>query len=64
MVVDFFPIMGSTSFIYKVLKFKGVDTMSTSCISAERFYAELIAHAGLYASLAALQFSGFQASQT
>jgi ATP-binding cassette subfamily B protein len=27
-------------------------------------HAELIAHAGLYASLAALQFSGFQASQT
>ena len=40
MVVDFFPIMGSTSFIYKVLKFRGVDTMSTSCISAERFFAE------------------------
>ncbi len=42
MVVDFFPILGSTSFIYKVLKFRGVDTMSTSCISAERFYTECV----------------------
>jgi len=24
------------------LKFRGVDTMSTSCISAERFYTECV----------------------
>ena len=33
MVVDYYPIQDSTSFIYKVLKFQGVDTMSTKCIT-------------------------------
>ena len=46
MDVDFFPILGSTSFIYKVLKFRG-DTMSTSCIRTERFYTECVERIGL-----------------
>ena len=45
MVVDFYPIEGSTQFVYKVLKFQGVDTMSTKCIPMQEFlreYAERI----------------------
>lgn len=40
MVVDFFPVKGSTQFMYKVLKFKGVDTMSTKCITKRDFERE------------------------
>ena len=40
MVVDFFPIKDSTQFVYKVLKFKGVDTMSTKCITKRDFERE------------------------
>ena len=37
MVVDYFPVAGDTQFIYKVLKFQGVDTMSTKCITKSDF---------------------------
>ena len=40
MVVDYYPISNSTQFIYKVLKFQGVDTMSTKCISKRDFERE------------------------
>jgi len=41
MVCDYFPIVDSTQFMYKVLKFQGVDTMSTKVISMDDFKAEL-----------------------
>lgn len=41
MVVDFYPIVNSTQFVYKVLKFKGIDTMSTKCITQKEFQNEL-----------------------
>ena len=41
MVCDFFPIEDSTQFMYKVLKFHGVETMSTNVISIESFMAEV-----------------------
>jgi len=41
MVCDYFPIVDSTQFMYKVLKFQGVDTMSTKVISIESFMAEV-----------------------
>lgn len=47
MVVDYYPIEGSTQFIYKVLKFKGVDTMSTKCITKKDFHREMDERIGL-----------------
>ena len=41
LVCDYFPIVGSTHFMYKSLKFQGVDTMSTKVISYEDFKAEV-----------------------
>jgi hypothetical protein len=40
MVVDYYPIQDSTSFIYKVVKFQGIDTMSTKCITKSDFENE------------------------
>lgn len=40
MVVDYYPIKDSTQFMYKVLKFQGVDTMSTKCITKRDFEHE------------------------
>jgi hypothetical protein len=40
MVVDYYPIKDSTQFLYKVLKFQGVDTMSTKCITKRDFERE------------------------
>jgi hypothetical protein len=40
MVVDYYPISNSTQFVYKVLKFQGVDTMSTKCITKRDFERE------------------------
>ena len=40
MVVDYYPIGGSTQFVYKVLKFQGMDTMSTKCITKREFERE------------------------
>ena len=47
MVVDYYPIEGSTQFIYKVLKFRGVDTMSTKCITKRDFERECAERIGL-----------------
>lgn len=47
MVVDYFPIEGDTQFIYKVLKFQGVDTMSTKCITKKDFEYEMKERIGL-----------------
>ena len=47
MVVDYFPIEGSTQFLYKVLKFQGVDTMSTKCITKHDFENECAERIGL-----------------
>jgi len=47
MVVDYFPIEGSTQFLYKVLKFQGVDTMSTKCITKRDFENECAERIGL-----------------
>ncbi len=47
MVVDYFPIEGSTQFLYKVLKFQGVDTMSTKCITKRDFENECAERIGM-----------------
>jgi len=47
MVVDYYPIEGSTQFLYKVLKFQGVDTMSTKCITKRDFRRECDDRIGL-----------------
>jgi len=47
MVVDYYPIEGSTQFLYKVLKFKGVDTMSTKCITKRDFDHECAERIGM-----------------
>lgn len=40
MVVDYYPIKDSTQFVYKVVKFQGVDTMSQKCITKRDFDRE------------------------
>ena len=40
MTVDFYPVKDSTQFMYKVLKFQGIDTMSTKCITKRDFERE------------------------
>jgi len=40
MVVDYFPVKDSTQFMFKVLKFQGVDTMSQKCITKRDFDRE------------------------
>ena len=47
MVVDYYPIEGSSQFLYKVLKFNGVDTMSTKCITKKDFENECAERIGL-----------------
>jgi hypothetical protein len=47
MVVDYFPVAGDTQFIYKVLKFQGVDVMSTKCITKRDFERECNERIGL-----------------
>jgi len=47
MVVDYYPIEDSGNFIYKVLKFQGVDTMSTKCITKSDFDRECEERIGL-----------------
>lgn len=47
MVVDFYPVQNSTQFMYKVLKFQGVDTMSTKCITKRDFERECDERIGL-----------------
>ena len=40
MTVDYYPIKDSTRHMFKVLKFQGVDTMSTKCITKRDFERE------------------------
>lgn len=47
MVVDYFPIEGTTEFIYKVVKFQGMNTVSTKCITRSDFEYELRERMGL-----------------
>lgn len=47
MTVDFFPVKDSTQFMFKVLKFRGVDTMSTKCITMRDFAREMRERIGL-----------------
>jgi hypothetical protein len=47
MVVDYFPIKNSAEFMYKVLKFQGIDTMSTKCITKRDFERECEERIGL-----------------
>jgi len=41
MVVDFYPIEDSTQFIYKIVRFQGVDTVSSKCINKSDFEYEV-----------------------
>ena len=47
MVVDYYPVKDSTQFMFKVLKFQGVDTMSYKCITKKEFYREMDERIGL-----------------
>jgi hypothetical protein len=47
MTVDYFPIKDSTRYMFKVLKFRGVDTMSTKCITKRDFERECAERIGL-----------------
>ncbi len=47
MVVDYYPIEGSSQFLYKVLKFQGMNTMSTKCITKKDFEYEMKERIGL-----------------
>ena len=47
MTVDYFPVKGSTQFMFKVLKFRGIDTMSTKCITKSDFQREMDERIGL-----------------
>lgn len=47
MVVDYYPIKNDSQFIYKVLKFQGIKTMSTKCITKKDFEYECRERLGL-----------------
>jgi hypothetical protein len=47
MTVDYYPVKGSTQFMFKVLKFRGVDTMSYKCISKHEFDREIDERIGM-----------------
>jgi RIO-like serine/threonine protein kinase len=47
MVVDYFPVKNSTKFMFKVLKFQGVDTMSYKCITKRDFEREMNERIGM-----------------
>jgi hypothetical protein len=47
MTVDYYPVKDSTQFLFKVLKFRGVDTMSTKCITKKDFERECAERIGL-----------------
>ena len=47
MTVDYYPIKDSTQFMCKVLKFQGVDTMSTKCITMREFEHEMEERIGM-----------------
>lgn len=47
MVVDYYPVKDSTQFMFKVLKFRGVDTMSYKCITMRDFKREMDERIGM-----------------
>ena len=47
MTVDYYPIQDSSQFVYKVLKFQGVDTMSSKCITQKDYQREMNERIGL-----------------
>lgn len=47
MTVDYYPIKDSSKVMFKVLKFQGVDTMSTKCITKCDFEREMAERIGL-----------------
>jgi hypothetical protein len=47
MTVDYFPVKNSTQFMFKVLKFRGVDTMSYKCITMSDFNREMAERIGM-----------------
>ena len=47
MTVDYYPIQDSSQFVYKVLKFQGVDTMSSKCITQKDYQREMDERIGL-----------------
>ena len=47
MTVDYFPVKDSTKFMFKVLKFRGVDAISYKCISKRDFQREMNERIGL-----------------
>ena len=47
MTVDYYPVKDSTRHMFKVLKFQGVDTMSTKCITKREFEREMDERIGL-----------------
>jgi len=47
MTVDYYPIANSTRHFFKVLKFQGIDTMSTKVISKKEFWRECDERIGL-----------------
>jgi len=47
MVVDYFPVKDSTQFMFKVLKFRGIDVMSYKCITMRDFNREIDERIGM-----------------
>ena len=47
MTVYYFPVKDSTQFMFKVLKFRGVDTMSYKCITKREFEREMDERIGM-----------------
>ena len=47
MTVDYYPIKDSSKFMFKVLKFQGVDTMSSKCITKRDYEREMAERIGM-----------------
>jgi len=47
MTVDYYPVKDSTQYMFKVLKFQGVDTMSYKCITKREFAREMDERIGM-----------------
>lgn len=41
MVVDYYPVKNSSNYIFKSLKFRGVDAISYKCITKKDFECEI-----------------------
>jgi hypothetical protein len=47
MTVDYYPVKDSTRYMFKVLKFRGVDAMSYKCITKRDFQREMDERIGM-----------------